>query len=528
MSGRFRWPVYVFFFALLPVLSLLSANIYQMAVIAGLRAVIFVSAVAGGLFLCLGLLTRQWYRSALVIALFMLFFISYGHIYKLIVWIMGADMTDRTYTIFTAISLTLLVSFLLLIWFRVKQPERLAQNLNIISLLMLGLPLYTLFSSVANSRISAVPPTTTLDLSPAYATSNRPDIYYIVLDGYARADVLSGVFQLDNNPFLNELETWGFFVASGSHTNYISTLNSLASSLNIRYLDKVAQAERPDSKNLAPLRNMVENNEVQYIFDRLGYETITISSGFESSEARNADHYLAGTTSGINNFETLLLQQTPVGRYFVLPGRLLPNGLQYDPHRNRVRYAFDSLARTIPEMDSPKFVFAHIVTPHPPFIFGPNGEATQPVHPYTLSDASHYPGTTDEYIEGYHNQVIYINKLVLETVDQILTQSQSTPIIIIQSDHGSGAYLNWSSPDDNDCLTERAANLTAVLTPDSSPKFYDSITPVNIFRILLNHYFDIETELLPDKTFFLDPTKPYDIKEITSQVEASNACLTRG
>ena len=133
--------------------------------------------------------------------------------------------------------------------------------------------------------------------------------------------------------------------------------------------------------------------------------------------------------------------------------------------------------------------------------------------------------TYEEYLEGYRNQIFYINKLMLAAVDGILAQSQSPPIIIIQSDHGSGAYLNWSSHENNDCLKERASNFVAIFTPDSRVIFYDTITPVNIFRIIFNSYFDTNLELQPDKTFFVIPTRPYDFTEITGQIDSSDACF---
>jgi hypothetical protein len=284
--------------------------------------------------------------------------------------------------------------------------------------------------------------------------------------------------------------------------------------------------ENPGASNLPTFRKMVQNNQVQQIMDSLGYDTITIASGYVNTEARFADHYLSPSFRGINAFETLVLQYTPIGRYFVRPGFLLKNGLQFEPHRNRVLFSFDTLSETVPNMDSPKYVFAHILTPHPPFVFGPEGESTQPDYPYTLGDGTDYPGSREEYIGGYRNQITYINKLVLEAVDEILRQSQSPPIIIIQSDHGSGAYLQWNNAEANSCLMERGANFVAVLAPEAEALFYDTITPVNIFRLLFNDTFDMGFEPLEDKTYFVRWDSLRNFTDITAEIESSNACLT--
>jgi hypothetical protein len=518
---------YVLFFALFPVLSLLSANINEMALVEGLRAAVFALLAGGGLLLLIGLLTNQWERAGLAVSLLLLFFLSFGHLYKFILDAAGLGNGNSTYTILAGLWLLLLIGLEAFVWFRLKRPERLTQNLNIISLVMLLLPLFNLTTTLVGGKVEPAPLMAQLATpNRGQTTSVRPDIYYIILDGYGRADVLSAVYQFDNSLFINALQARNFFVASNSHSNYIGTVASLASSLNLQYLDQAAQEMGPQSRNLSSLSSLVQHNQVQGFLDSLNYETITISSGYNNTEAREADRYLTSAFRGINNFETLLLQHTPIGRYIVPPGGLLPEGLQYAPHRERIRFAFDSLSQTVPQIQGPKFVFAHIVAPHPPFVFGPTGEATQPDYAYTLSDGSHFPGTAEAYIEGYRGQIAYINSLLLETVDAILSQSKSPPIIIIQSDHGPGAFLDWRSPDDNGCLKERAANFVAILTADPNLPFYGTITPVNIFRLLFNSNFEVELDQLDDKTFFASPTRPYDFIEITSQIETSDACFT--
>jgi hypothetical protein len=524
MSGRFRPLLHPFFFALFPVLSLLSANINEMAPIAGLRAAVLTSAAAGGALLMVGLLTNQWHRAAIVVSLLLLFLLSFGHFYKLLLDLFNTGNTGAAYGLAVLVWLLLLGLLLWLAWTRLQEPAQWTQNLNIAALVMLLLPLYQLTAIYAAAKSS--PPPLPDSLLIAQTTSYRPDIYYIILDGYARADVLSAVYQLDNAPFIQGLEARGFFVAGQSRSNYVATIASLASSLNFHYLDQLAQEMGPEADNLRPLRSQVQQNQVQLFLDGLGYETITIASGYPNTEARQADLYLTSSFRGLNHFETLLLQHTPAGRFLVLPGFILPDGLQYAPHRERILFAFDSLTNAIPARDGPKFVFAHILAPHPPFVFGPDGEFTQPDAAYTLSDGSHFPGTREEYIAGYRDQLLYVNQRILETVDQILSQSSSTPILIIQSDHGAGAFFDWSSAENNTCLQERTANFMAILTPDSRAQFSDSLTPVNLFPILFNSYFDTRLALLENKTYFAPPDRPYDFTEITSQIGASDACLS--
>jgi hypothetical protein len=71
-----------------------------------------------------------------------------------------------------------------------------------------------------------------------------PDIYYIILDGYGRADMLQALYGFDNSMFVNALEQRGFVVASESQSNYHRTLLSLSSSLNMQYLDRMSSVMR--------------------------------------------------------------------------------------------------------------------------------------------------------------------------------------------------------------------------------------------------------------------------------------------
>ncbi len=77
----------------------------------------------------------------------------------------------------------------------------------------------------------------------------KPDIYYIILDGYGRGDVLKSVYGFDNEKFYNELENRGFFIARKSNANYAqTTLFSLASSLNMEYLEIPNNDSKVDRK----------------------------------------------------------------------------------------------------------------------------------------------------------------------------------------------------------------------------------------------------------------------------------------
>ena len=113
----------------------------------------------------------------------------------------------------------------------------------------------------------------------------------------------------------------------------------------------------------------------------------------------------------------------------------------------------------------------------------------------------------DEYID----QLIFVNKKISDLIDILLKKSSNPPIIIIQSDHGP-QVLNVPT---NDYLESRLSILNLYYFPNMDKSIlYDSITPVNTFRILFKNLFNADIDLLPDKSYFSQYNKPYQFKLI--------------
>ena len=174
---------------------------------------------------------------------------------------------------------------------------------------------------------------------------------------------------------------------------------------------------------------------------------------------------------------------------------------------------FDELPKIKERTDQPVFVFAHIFSPHPPHIFGANGEIRN------LKNLDPHLETMDNLDkEAFTNQLIFINKKTTEVVNQLL-DSENQPIIIIQSDHGTaflfeGKSDNWVNPT-NEMIKERTDNINFIFLPKNTENiFSESTTPVNTFRILFNHYFETDFEILEDRVYFAKDGS-YDLKDVT-------------
>jgi len=110
-----------------------------------------------------------------------------------------------------------------------------------------------------------------------------PDIYYIILDGYGRSDVLKELYGFDNAEFLAHLVDQGFVVPAESHSNYVQTYLSLASSLNLTYLDKLQKAMDDKATDRRPLRYLIENNSVARLLRQAGYQFVFMPSSYSAT-----------------------------------------------------------------------------------------------------------------------------------------------------------------------------------------------------------------------------------------------------
>jgi hypothetical protein len=420
---------------------------------------------------------------------------------------------------------------------KLKEPYLLSQVLNLTSVVLISIPLFTVIEHSLRSE--------TLPEAGASATGSdsillqpeddvRPDIYYIVLDGYGREDILAELYDFRNDEFLEQLAQLGLYIAEESTSNYIQTALSLASSLNLTYLDELAEQLGPESVNRKPLNAMIKNNLVRDQLEGIGYSTIAFNNDLEATSLSDADYFWPSTGNPyfredvplswwLTPFEGLLLETTMVRVFLEFAGPLqsslgrVVSDPNYELHRLRIQYVFSTLPE-IPKMEGDFFIFAHVVAPHPPFVFDVNGEPINPTGAFTYFDGSDYlnfVGPQEEYIRAYRDQLIYINTLVLESIRGILENSEQPPIIILQADHGPGAYLDWESfPDSN--LEERIGILNAYYFPRQDyTAIYPSISPVNSFRVIFNEFFQTGFPLLEDRSYASPAVRPYRFSLIT-------------
>ncbi len=333
-----------------------------------------------------------------------------------------------------------------------------------------------------------------------------PDIYYIILDGFARSDILQNLYGYDNSPFIQALEDRGFYVASQSYSNYSQTRLSLASSMNLRYLDELVEYSGEDKSNPLPAQLIIQNSLVEQRFMNMGYELISYKSDISFANFSDWDSYYASEQK-LNGFALTYINSTLFS--------IILNPQVYEWHRQGINFVLDSLP-DIADRHGKQFIFAHILCPHPPFVFYEDGTSTKADRLFITFDADGFKkfGTIEEYRTGYVEQVKYMQSRILEIFDEVSTRSNGPFIFIIQADHGPGMNVDQTSIENSD-VKERLAILNAIYFSDQKyDALYPSISPVNTFRVIFSQYFGLDEPLLPDVHYFSLYQTPFDFIQV--------------
>jgi hypothetical protein len=498
-------PVHAFFLSAYPVLALLAFNIDQIYAQDALR-ILGLSLLLSSILLCtLRLLSRDWQLAGLLTSLLLGWFFLYGRIYVPLkkVIIFGLTIGRHRYLLIVWTGITILIALWLIKRFRANRD--LTMIMNIFSTVLILLPTIQICTFLVHNKatLELDRNTSATPLISWTDDSAPPDIYYIVLDGYVRSDVLQQVYGFDNSTFLSALQDMGFYIPECSRSNYSRTSHSVTSTFNMEYIQTLNTEVAPDA-DPAWLLPFMKHNLVRQQLEALGYKTIVFKHSWERFVWDDADIVFESSgTARLSPFEYLLLRTTVVRAYLDVTEAETSQLADYKYYEDTL-YALKQL-QNIPETPGPKFVFAHLIIPHSPFVFGPNGEYDH--IPYDADAGNIYD--EEEGHRGYVNAVKYINKRMLEIIPNLIRDSETTPIIVVAGDHGTpwGGNLN------------EFKNLTAIFTPDSDTIFYKTLTQVNIFRIIFDAYFNGDFGLLPDLSYLFTERGRFDYREFPNMCD---------
>ncbi len=450
---------------------------------------------------------RDVAKAVVVTSAFLVLFFAYGHILNLL-------PVSRSASIATAaVEAVAFVAVAYAVFRTSKSPEKPAVLIATVTAVLLVFPL----STIAIGQFGRRPSRPVLGAPGAGSTTvsatRRPDIYYIILDSYPSERSLREFYGFENSPLAAGLAERGFYVASDSASNYGATLLSLGSSLNMTHLGAMTEGYRETSDRTVMMDAVRDSAVVRTLRER-GYRFVNVASGFSGTDPMpTADVEIRFPKGSLTEFEVLLIRTTPLAELPVVQATSDPFLLR----RYAVLHAFEALAEMRPGPE-PMFVLAHVLSPHPPFVFDAAGGMREKKGRFNQTKY-----TKEEYVEGFRGQVAFVNDRILPAIDAIRHgyDASNQPVIIVQGDHGPRS-LRRQFNTTGAFYRERFGILNAYYVPaDFRCAFYPGISPVNSFRVLFAALHGVPCELQPDESYYSTSGRPYDFKPVSALVRTN-------
>lgn len=511
-----RFPWHSLLIGLYVVLFLFAENIRYVKWPDVLQPLFF--TLGGGLviFLIHWLIFKDRIKAGIFTTVVILLFFSYGHyhgaLYPKRIPLINVRFDHNFY------KWSSLLICLLMYWRFFKRRtsfSKLNGIFNLVSIILLVMPVYKILSfELTPSGIVSTP--VKQEISVGNIPDVRPSIYYLIMDAYGRDDVLDEIYGFDNSAFTNYLKDKGFYVASKSFANYNKTVLSIPSALRMAYLDDIAESLGKESQNQKPLLELIDNNETVRNLKAMGYTTLAFDAPIlDYLFYDSADLFVETPGAYINLFSNELLNSSIIQAFKREKNTSKID--QYEYHRKKILTAFEKI-QAVSKREEPFYVHGHILAPHQPFVFGENGQSVTPEHHYTCwlpIEDGRDPG---QYRKEYIAQLKFINKKLIETVEVILKNSKTPPIIIIQGDHGPCSELTNTKSLEGNNFHERMPIINAYYFPDGDySTLYEGISPVNSFRTVFNQYFGMDYPLLPDSSYYSTWSNHYDFLNVTKE-----------
>ena len=509
-KGAQPFPFHPYLLAVFPVTALYATNLYGAFLVDAGLTLVMVLGVAVTTTLVMRFAFRTKERAAIAASYLLALTFGYKSLHNAVNMALGAYVRQRY--ILLVWGLAVVVG---LVWLHRAQlkDNKVTRFLNLFSTTLVIVSLL----SIGVARMSSLSIIGSVD--PAHFVGEqekitlRPpvpprDIYYLVFDRYGDNQTLRSRFGYDNRPFYDSLRERGFYIVTESRTNYPSTLASMSCALNMKYHEMGEQAEDVSVRE-NQYYQLFQNHRVGKLLKNKGYKYYYVGNWRDLMRWNNTADVNYRLALSPSEFARALFATTPLANVFtcVYPKYALR---RLEAAQNMVSY------------EGPKFVHAHFLLPHPPWMFDKDG-----------SKLTRTQRTSRSNVENYRNQLMFANKRILEMIDAILDKSTIAPIIVIQADEGP---LLWGMSRDKDRLARirmRTGIISAFHLPevDAAEVVPPTISPVNTFRLIFRNYFGADIPILADRTFYpehttmfghLDWTKPNRFIDVTKQLRATS------
>jgi hypothetical protein len=494
------------FFGLYPVLFLWSQNVGEVGLADAGDAIgmTFLALVLATAFL--GLLFGDRRRGALLVTPAALGFLFYGRAAELD---LSVQQLNGTWVVI------MLVAFAAALRLASRWLARLDTALLRISVALVVISLVAIVPTEVEDALTPQPVVAAGRTLPTETSAQKRDVYWLVFDRYGSDRSFKLQFDVANEltPWLRER---GFEVLADSHANYVATALSMATTLNMTPLDKLLQGVPLTSRSYQPAYDAVQSSLVVRQFQALGYRYVHLGSWWNATRTDEAadKNYNA---DGVSDFTSVLVETSVVPEAVkALDIEDLPPATESAKHLEHNTYALDALD-ALPREAGPKFVLAHVLLPHPPYIFDRDGRYIPPEE-----------AATRDPDDLWERQLDYTNaRLKAFLADLLSVPEDRRPIIIFQADEGPwpDGYakdqftFNWQKATPAE-LEIKFGIMNAWYVPGGTDlDLPPTMTAINTFPVLFDGYFGLDYPLLPNRVYTSRGWRqPYQLTDVTDRL----------
>lgn len=443
--------------------------------------------ISMALLLLFRLFYKDWMKASLIAFIIMAFHFFFGSIHDRLKNLFPGSFITK-YLFILPVSFCLLLLVIIVLKKNKKPFQKTAYYLNFLFLFLIVIDITWLTGKIITVGKNE-PVLLSKEFIP-YAGTDKPDIYVIICDEYAGKMELKDLFHFDNTPFFEQLTKRNFHIVPNSSSNYNFTPYSIASTLNMDYLDSPGSGPQP---LLAYTYETIRENQLLRFLLYHQYEFYNYSFfDFKGQPAHTRETFLPVRTRLITGqtFLSRLNKELRFNLVTKLDSKSEIRRLAYGNRENNETLSKFTFKTAEEKNKQPKFVLTHLMMPHYPYYYDKNGNEFP------------FESLQEEEKLNQHHYIEYLqygNKKILEMIDHILKNSASPPVIILMGDHG---YRHFKQPVDPKYYF---CNLVSVHLPRNNySAFSDSLTNVNLFRAVLNTIFGQQLPYLKDTTIIMD------------------------
>jgi hypothetical protein len=323
--------------------------------------------------------------------------------------------------------------------------------------------------------------------------SLKPDIYFLVFDAMASSKSIDKLLNKKNYTLDSFLFQKQFYVASNARANYNFTIHSLSTTLNMDYLPGWIAPVMYDPKAYFWGSASILNNSLFTILRKEGYairnyQPISFDNkdwpGDSFFNNMKRHHYSFKTLPG-RIYRDIFWNYNRINVDFIRKKQFAI----VDENNKLKKQYFDTtvaLLKKTCKSDVLKFVYAHFMIPHEQYTFDSEGNVKT-----AANTVVHSP---EEDANGYFGQIQFAGKVIKNLVNYIQLNNKKNTIIIVAGDHG---FKSAAAVESGYTFN----NFMSLYFPDKDySMLYDSISSVNIFRVVLNKHLKARLPLLQDSS----------------------------